>query len=128
MKHIKTLLFVIVFSLVFSSCNDNDCYRIERGEITNVSGPTSGVVGEDMVFTISFYAYNGCGSFHSIKSNRVGSSVYVEANVKYRGCICPEVLVEFQKDFVLRPTEQGVYTLVFQNNVQEQITLTITVN
>lgn len=128
MKHIKTIILVIVFSLLYSSCKENDRFRVERGEITNVSGPTSGAVGENMVFAISFFAYNGCGRFHNIKSNLVENTVYIEANVKYIGSICPEVLVEFQEDFVFRPTEQGVFTLVFQNNVQEHITLTITIN
>lgn len=128
MKKFFFLNLVLVLLLVFASCNENECHNTLRGVVTSVDGPTSGGVGENLVYTISFYASNGCGSFHSISSNRVGSTVFIEAKVRYKGCICPDVLVEFQKDYVFRPTEQGVYTLVFQNNVQEHITLTITIN
>jgi hypothetical protein len=122
------LISILLFTLLLWGCESEDPDIVDLGVITNVSGPASGEVNEDIIFKIDFYAINGCGSFHSITCSQNGNRTFVQANVKYSGSVCPDILIEFQEDFVFRTTQVGVYTLVFNNSFYDDITYTITIN
>jgi len=110
--HLAIVLMAIFISL--SGCITFTCDETRSAGVEDVSGPSAGIVGEDIAISVTFYATNGCGSFHSMSDSQSGNVITVEGKVKYTGCICPEVLVTFEEQYIFKASIPGTYEIIFQ--------------
>ncbi len=126
----KGLLIFITVAMLngLTGCIHFICNEVMRATVEEISGPSTGKVGEDILFNVTYYATNGCGSFHSISESREGKSITVEGKVKYSGCICPEVLVFFEEQYVFKATSPGIYEIIFLSTGSNSFKHTITIN
>ncbi|MFP4555918.1 MAG: hypothetical protein ACLFNU_03510 [Bacteroidales bacterium] len=128
-RTINVLVLLILASLL-KGCgkNETDCSSIERGVVTQVSGPQELEYPSEVSIDVSLYAINGCGSFYKIEESIDGDTIYIEMLVKYVGCICTQALVNIEREYIFRPPSRGTYSFVFLNKFADSITHEITVN
>jgi hypothetical protein len=120
---------IVALSMLMGSCAKKDkCYSVENAIVTSVSGPQTAAVNEQVTLTVNFYAVNGCGAFHSIADSRSQNTITVNVKVAYSGCVCTDIILEMQEEYVFTGSQPGVYTIVFNNKVLDDITHTITIN
>lgn len=124
-----SLVFITVILLIsLTGCIHFICNEEVRASVEEISGPETGAVGEDIIINVTYYATNGCGSFSGISDSREGKTITVEGKVKYSGCICPEVLVFFEEQYVFKASSPGIYEIVFLSTDSNSFKLTITIN
>jgi hypothetical protein len=101
----------MVMFISLTGCITFTCDEAKSAGVVDVSGPSMGIVGEDIAISVTFcniLCNNGCVSFHSL-SDSLSGNVIMEGKVKYTGCICPEVLVTFVEQYIFNASTPGPY-------------------
>ena len=118
-----SILFLIIFSSYFvfgcSKTRDgNNCINYSDLPVTNVAGPNSGLVNQDIAVTLTFGISNGCGEFDHLEKNVMGNTTSINVAGKYTGCTCTLVYKEEQTVYNFKATSAGTYYLKFfkENN------------
>lgn len=128
---IQKWLLISTTALVLTcltGCIHFNCNEERRASVEMISGPNSGKVGEDILFYLTYYATNGCGSFQGISDTREDNTITVEGKVKYSGCVCPEVLVVFEEQYIFKASSAGTYEIIFLSTGSNTFKHTITIN
>ena len=102
--------------LLLYSCTkkENDsCISYIPAPVTKVDGPNSGMVNQEIPFTVDYFCINGCGKFWDIKEDLNGSTASIKIITKYEGCVCTQALVPGQVLYNFKASQPGTYYLKF---------------
>lgn len=130
----KIYLYKIFFSfsliLTFPSCNKNhngSCLSFTKAPVTKIEGANSASVNQELVLTVSFQCFNGCGQFGNFDEVISGNTTTITVNAKYEGCICTQDAPIRQITYKFKKSQQGTFDLKFLQTENTYLTHTITV-
>jgi len=127
MKNIalRTLAIVLFISTSLASCSSDDggeTVIVLTSYITDVTGPETGVVNQDITFNVKYFAENGCGSFDQFIQTQSGNTKTILAQVKYIGDNCGNTQTEITTPYTFNVNVPGTYTFKFRKNASQFIT------
>ncbi|MGZ5255503.1 MAG: hypothetical protein ACXWV4_13750 [Flavitalea sp.] len=132
MKNSLTIIigcFIILLSS--AGCNKlnllRDCVGYTTAQVTEVKGPNTTTINQEMDLTIFYFLSNGCGRFENLEATSSESEIIIKLKAKYEGCICTAALVEGQTIYKFKARQKGVHYLKFLQPNKTYLTYTITV-
>ena len=130
-KYLTPALYISLLVVSLISCtktsNEPPCISFKRGPVTKIDGATSASVNQEILLTVDFTCFNGCGQFSNFEETVNGNETKIIINAKYEGCICTEDLPTRQVKYRFRKSQVGTYTLMFLQSDNIYLTHTITV-
>lgn len=131
MKIIKLHICAFFIGLLaLTSCDITDdtqtCIATIYAPATEVTGPATATINQEVDFAVKFKIENSCGSFLGFAES-TATPKQIAATVRYDGCDCNEVVTNVTKNYKFKATVAGEYTLKFLTANSQYITKTITV-
>ena len=129
-KYFIILAGGVIFFISFPGCKKQEakCLLLTTAVVTDVTGPNTALVNQEIDLTAHYYLGNGCGRFEDLEATSNGNTTIISLNAKYEGCICTDVLISGQANYKFKASQAGVYYLKFLQPNQAYFTDTITVN
>ena len=112
----RIFLFISSVIVLIVSCEKtkNDaCLSYLTSPAIEAEGPTTGIINQEIPFTVTHGIGNGCGSFFKFEELATANNTVVKVIAKYEGCICTAIYVESKKDYIFKKTLPGTYKLQF---------------
>lgn len=85
------------------------------------------MVNQEIILTVSFGCYNGCGQFGSFDEVISGNATTITVNAKYEGCICTQDAPIRQTTYKFKKSQAGTFDLKFLQAENTYLIHTITV-
>lgn len=130
-KYFNPVLYFSLLVLSFVSCsktpNEPPCISFKASPVTKIDGVTSASVNQEILLTVDFTCFDGCGQFNNFEETVNGSETKIIVNAKYEGCVCTQDLPTRQVKYKFRKSQPGTYTLMFLQSDNIYLTRTITV-
>lgn len=125
MKSFILKSIVLIFAVfIQTSCvedDGNECYYEIVSLATLVTGPTTGVVNEPIVFNVKYLPFDGCTTFLRFNEERINNVFYLDVISKGEECGCDKEIEEGTATFSFTPTTPGAYTFRFTSDVDSAI-------
>lgn len=106
----------VVLTIALSNCHktspDNQCAYYGTTNVGSVTGPDSGLVNQPVDFNV-VYSVCGCGRFDHFGQTINGDTVTVTVNLKYMGCVCPQICAIPDTVFQFKTAQAGTYYIKF---------------
>lgn len=121
------MMLTVAFSL--SRCDKDEVPNpgLDKSVITNVEGPASGKIGQEIIFEVTLQGYNGCAISGELQENIDGTTRIIKGKVIYHGEACYQALVSIVKTYTFKASATGTYELKFLKVDNTFITHTINV-
>ena len=132
MKFLKFKLFAFVVALAaLGSCDigsdeDQVCSASVYAPATDVTGPETAIVNQEVSYSVKFNITNTCGSFINFAASS-GFPKQIAPVVNYEGCECSNLTSTQVKNYVYTPTQVGTYEFKFLTGTNLYITKTLVV-
>jgi hypothetical protein len=131
-KYLNQILFFFSLIIVSVGCNkknenNSKCLSFTKAPVTKIEGANSALVNQEVILTVSFGCYNGCGQFGNFNEVISGNSTVITVNAKYEGCICTQDLPIRQTIYKFKKSQTGTFDLKFLQTENIYLTHTITV-
>lgn len=127
----KNIILLFSLALLLISCKKNkensNCLFFTNAAVTNIAGPNTAFVNQEIVLTISFQCTNGCGQFGSFEENSVGNNINVTVKAKYEGCVCTQDFPIRTIQYKFKKSQSGSFELRFLQNNNSYLSHTIVV-
>lgn len=131
-KEVILFLGSIIVLLSLMSCDrempGGDCLSYTTAQVTEVVGPNSVLVNQEIDLMVFYYLANGCGRIESLDETTSGKTTSISLKASYRGCVCATVILDGQISYKFKASQTGVYYLRFLQPNQTYLTDTIIVN
>lgn len=127
---IKILGIILFGAATLTSCLNDDitsesCSYSIQNPVTQVTGPSTGTVGQQLTFSVKFNRNNACHmSSEIIEAGTNPRTVSVSS--AFVGCVCAPSTDLLSKEYKFTPAAAGEYQLKFQG-ANTFITKTVTV-
>lgn len=128
---IKIFVFALIAALPLTSCNEDSneselCYYEVERDVTEVTGPATAEVNQEITFTVTFESINGC--YKRARFTETGTNQKViKLFAFYEGCMCTQHTMPVEKQYKFKPTAVGTYSLKFRGENNTIITKTVDV-
>jgi hypothetical protein len=127
----KNIVILFSFALLLISCKKNkensNCLSYTNAAVTNIAGPNTAFVNQEIVLTISFQCTNGCGQFGSFEETSLGNNINVTVKAKYEGCICTQDIPIRTTQYKFKKSQSGSFQLRFLQSNNSYLSHTIVV-
>ena len=90
-------------------------------------GANTALVNQEVVLTVSFGCFNGCGQFGNFEETTTGNTSTINVNAKYEGCICTQDAPIRTTLYKFKKSQTGTYELKFWQGASSYLTYTIIV-
>lgn len=130
LQSLAALLFIVT---VLTSCSsdsdtpkDDNIYK--SSFVTEVVGPVTGNVNQELSYSVSYQVENGCGQFHQMTDVNFNKVDGYQVEVKYPPTCsinAPEIKRTVYK--LTAPAAPGTYYLRFAKSDNEFITTTVVI-
>lgn len=130
MKNFKlqSIALIMLFVTVLTSCSsDNDTqgqakFIYKSAFATSIDGPTTGKVGQELNYAVSFTVENGCGEFNRFTDVEFNKEPGFQIEAKYpvENCIRIEPTV-VRTIYKIKPTTKGTFYLRIAKSETEYI-------
>lgn len=133
MKKIKFQAVAVMAFLAIgaASCSDDDSASsavTKVAYVTEVNGPATGDVNQELTYQVKYSVDNACGTFHRYSEAVSGTTKTIELLAKYSGNECGTTAVVKDTIYKFKPTTAGTYSLKFKKSATEVITKAVTVD
>ena len=95
--------------------------------MTKIEGANSALVNQEIILTVSFGCYSGCGQFGNFNEVISGNTTTISVNAKYEGCICTQDAPIRQTTYKFKKSQTGTFDLKFLQTENTYLTHTIIV-
>lgn len=128
-RNFVVLLAIAAISLAgcFKDPDDEECISYHSSPVTQVDGPSTAAVNQEIDLVVSFTCFNGCGQFGSFEKVTVVDTTHVNVLAKYQGCMCTQDIPVRQAIYKFKAAQAGTYYLKFRQDDNTILTETITV-
>ena len=101
-KYFIISVSAVIFFISFLSCKkqDNKCISHTTAVVREVTGPNTALVNQEIDLTVLYYLGNGCGQFEGLEATSNGNTTIISLKAKYQGCICTDVLLSGQANYI----------------------------
>lgn len=131
---LKIILSVLFLVTVFFSCSSDDDQPIDKSTtksafVTEIRGPESGKVNDELSYEIFFTADNECGQFDRYSEVIINKVKGLQVEVRYPAEACSrQVPTSKIVVFKFKSTEKGTFEIKFKKSKTEFITRTVVVS
>jgi len=125
------IFFSLLTSVVLASCKKekkDECIETITSDILSADGPSTGLINQDINFTLTYPIVNGCGKFEELKESNEGNTRVVTVKSKYTGCICTEVYGTYTTTYTFKTSTPGTYYLNFVQGDDSALVDTLLIN
>ena len=127
-KNIILLISIVIFGIVVSCNDDNECITNNIEYVTSINSPNTGTINDTVNIEVNFRVFNGCGRFGKFIESENGNIRNIEVEAKYEGCICTQDVPIRTVNYEFKTTNSGNYELKFKSSPTEFITVNLTIN
>lgn len=131
---LKPVLVVLFLSTVLFSCSNDDDKVVDNGTTKNafateVKGPATGKVNEELSYEVTFTADNACGVFNKFTEATIGTEKGLQVEVKYPSEVCTMQVPTPQKAvYKFKSAVKGTFDLKFKKSETEFITQKVVIS
>jgi len=128
-------VFVVLFlsSALISCSNDNDEPITPKPTtkvalVTEVKGPATGKVNEELSYDVTFIVDNACGEFSKISEVTIGTEKGLQVEAKYPSEICTQQVPDPKKTiYKFKSATKGTFEIKFKKSDKEFITTKVVI-
>lgn len=129
---LKSVLVVLFLSLTIVSCSSNDDKVVvpEKSKValvTDVKGPETGKINEELSYDVTFMVYNGCGEFDKISEVTIGSVKGLQVEAKYPGEVCTQATELKKTVYKFKSATKGTFEIKFKKSETEFLTTKVVI-
>ncbi|HMT73224.1 MAG TPA: hypothetical protein PKA77_04110 [Chitinophagaceae bacterium] len=130
-KYLYQVFFFFFLIITLLGCEkkqeDDSCLSFNKAPVTKIEGSNSALVNQEIILTVSFGCYNGCGQFGSFDEVISGNATTITVNTKYEGCVCTQDAPIRQASYKFKKSQAGTFDLKFLQAENTYLIHTITV-
>jgi len=121
---LKSVLVVLFLATVFVSCDSDDDKNIDNettkvAMVTEVKGPATGKVNEELSYEVTFAVDNGCGEFNKISDVTIGAVKGLQVEAIYKSGPCTQA-IEYKKTvYKFKSATKGTFEIKFKKSETE---------
>ncbi|OMQ13230.1 hypothetical protein [[Flexibacter] sp. ATCC 35103] len=129
----KSVFVVLFLSIVLISCsNDDDKFTPEPTTkiafVTEVKGPATGKVNEELSYDVTFIVDNACGEFNRITEATIGTDKGLQVEAKYPSEVCTQQVPDPKKTvYKFKSTTKGTFEIKFKKSDKEFVTTKVVI-
>lgn len=132
---LKSVLVVLFLSLAVVSCdNDDDEVKtpnptVKAAFATEVKGPATGKVNDELSYEVTFVVDNACGEFDKISEVTLGTIKGLQVEAKYPSEVCTQQVPEPKKTtYKFKSAVKGTFDIKFRKSETEFITTKVVID
>ena len=134
---LKSVVFVLFSMAIFASCSsDEDTKNPETPQpifksayATEVTGPTTGKVNEELTYMVSFTVDNACGEYNKMTDIEIKKEKGYQVEAKYPAtCSTPDSPQTKRTAYKVKPTMKGTFYLRIAKSETEYIVTTVVID
>lgn len=130
---LKSVLVVLFLSTVFVSCSNDDDHAVVPAKtkvalVTEVKGPATGKVNEELSYDVTFIVDNACGEFDKIEDTKIGEIKGLQVVAKYPSEVCTQQVPDPKKTvYKFKSATKGSFEIKFKKSETEFITTKVVI-
>lgn len=132
MKKIKLQMLGLVLFVAtgLASCSSDDAPAIvtKKTVVSAVTGPTTGIVNQELTLNITFAVDNSCGAFNKFIETTADKTKTIEVEAKYEGSNCGTTAATKTTTYKFKSAAAGTYIFKFKKSATEYVTQTIVIS
>ena len=130
----KSVFVVLFLSSALISCSNDDDEPItpkpttKVALVTEVKGPATGKVNEELSYDVTFIVDNACGEFSKISEVKIGTEKGLQVEAKYPSEICTQQVPDPKKTiYKFKSAAKGTFEIKFKKSDKEFITTKVVI-
>jgi len=130
----KSVFVVLFLSSALISCSNDDDEPItpkpttKVALVTEVKGPATGKVNEELSYDVTFIVDNACGEFSKISEVTIGTEKGLQVEAKYPSEICTQQVPDPKKTiYKFKSAAKGTFEIKFKKSDKEFITTKVVI-
>lgn len=129
----KSALVVLFLSTALISCSNDDDKVVDNGTTkaalaTEVKGPATGKVNEELSYDVTFIVDNACGEFSKISDVTIGTEKGLQVVAKYPTGVCTQEVPEPKKTvYKFKSATAGTFDIKFKKSETEFVTAKVVI-
>ena len=130
----KSVFVVLFLATALISCsNDDDEPTMPKPTtkvalVTEVKGPATGKVNEELSYDVTFIVDNACGEFSKISEVTIGTEKGLQVDAKYPSEICTQQVPDPKKTiYKFKSATKGTFEIKFKKSDKEFITTKVVI-
>jgi hypothetical protein len=126
---LKAVALVLVVAAGFASCSKDDTpvVNTKKAMVSIVSGPTTGIINQELTLNVTFTVDNSCGVFNKFIETTTDKTKVIEVEAKYEGVNCGTTPAAKTAPYKFKATAAGTYIFKFKKSATEFVTQTIVI-
>lgn len=127
---LKAVALVLVVVAGFASCSKDDSPAIttKKTVVSIVTGPTTGIVNQELTLNVTFAVDNSCGVFNKFIEATTDKTKVIEVEANYEGSNCDATATTKTTTYKFKATAAGTYIFKFKKSATEFVTQTIVIS
>jgi hypothetical protein len=125
---LKSVLVVLFLSIAFVSCNNDDDDSVDSAKtktafVTEIKGPATGKVNDELSYDVTFIVDNACGEFNKITETTIGSEKGLQVEAVYASELCTQQVPDPKKTvYKFKSATKGTFEIKFRKSETEFLT------
>lgn len=130
---LKSALVVLFLSTALISCSSDDKVHVPNPSskvafVTEVKGPETGKVNEELSYDVTFIVDNACGEFDKISDVTIGTEKGLQVEAKYPSEVCTMQVPDPKKTvYKFKSATAGTFEIKFKKSEKEFITAKVVI-
>lgn len=130
---LKSVLVVLFLAIAFVSCSNDDDVKspnpaVKVGLVTDVKGPATGKVNEELSYDVTFIVDNACGEFSKFSETTIEDVRGLQVEVKYPSEVCTQQVPDPKKTvYKFKSAVKGTFEIKFKKSDKEFITTKVVI-
>ncbi|WP_428229271.1 hypothetical protein [Flavobacterium sp.] len=129
----KSVLVVLFLATAFISCSNDDDHAVAPVKskvalVTEVKGPATGKINEELSYDVTFIVDNACGEFDKISEVTIGSVKGLQVEAKYPSEVCTLQVPDPKKTvYKFKSAAKGTFEIKFKKSETEFVTTKVVI-
>ena len=120
-------LLIFILTGCSTSAYETVCDYHVKAFVTQVTGPTTATVNQEIDLAVSLGVVNSCGLFNNFTETTSGNTTTINIEARYYGCYCTQTPQIRNTIYKFKRATAGTYILQFWLTDTSCLTYTITV-
>jgi hypothetical protein len=127
---LKAAALVLFVTAGLASCSSDDAPTIvtKKTFVTEVTGPTTAKLNEEIALEVTYAVENNCGVFNKFVETSAENTKTIEVETKVEGTTCDSTPATKKTTYKFKAATEGTFILNFKKSETEFVTQTIIVS
>jgi hypothetical protein len=126
-QSVALLAFLALGAGACSSDDSNSSTALKEAFATEITGPETGDVNQELSYVVKYSVDNDCGLFSRFVESTAGTTKTIGIQAKYAANNCETVAVVKDTVYKFKPAAAGTYSLKFKKSATEFLTKSVAV-